>query len=118
MDISAINSKVTIVINSNGMGSAPRELTHTLIKNYVSLLNDEERIPAYICLYADGVHLACEGSHIVEELKALERSGTKIIICKTCLVFNNLLEKVAVGSVGTMVDIMDIQHNSTKVIML
>ena len=118
MEIAEINSKVSVIINSNGMGSAAQELTHTLIKNYVSLLNEETRVPAYICLYADGVRLACKGSHIIEELKTLEKLGAKIIICKTCLVFNNLLEKVAVGNIGTMVDIMDIQHNSTKVITL
>ena len=113
-----MNSKITIIINRNGMGDAPEELTHILIKNYVSLLNEENRTPTYICLYADGIRLACEGSHIIEELKALERAGTKVVICKTCLIFNNLLEKVAVGSVGTMIDIMDIQHNSTKIITL
>ena len=118
MSTKEINNKVTIIINGNGMGSGPSELTNTLVKNYIALLNDEKRVPVYLCLYADGVYLACEGSHIIEEMKALEKAGTKIVICKTCLTFNGLLDKVAVGSIGTMVDIMDIQHNSTKVITL
>lgn len=113
-----INNKVAVVINRNGMGNGSDELTALLIKNYLTLLRQEERDPAYICLYADGVFLACEGSHVVEELKELEKHGTNIVICKTCLVFNNLLERVAVGNVGTMIDIIDVQHNSTKVITL
>lgn len=113
-----LNSKIAIVINSNGMGDAPQELSHTLIKNYLNLLLTENRVPAYICIYANGVVLACEGSHILEELKRVETAGAKIVICKTCLVFNSLLDRVAVGSVGTMLDILDIQHNSTKVITL
>ena len=114
----SINSKVAVIINKSGMGHAPKELSDVLIKNYLTLLYQEERKPAYICLYADGVFLACEGSHVIEELRNLEKSGTKIVICKTCLVFNSLLEKVAVGNVGTMIDIIDVQHNSTKVITL
>lgn len=113
-----INNKVAVVINKNGMGNGPKELTDVLIKNYLTLLRQEERDPAYICLYADGVFLACEGSGVVETLRELEKKGTKIVICKTCLVFNDLLEKVAVGNVGTMIDIIDVQYNSTKVITL
>ena len=113
-----INSKIAIVINRNGMGEAPHELSHLLIKNYLGLLLSEEHIPSYICMYADGVKFACEGSHVIEELSLLEKAGSKIIICKTCLVFNNLLDNISVGSVGTMLDIIDVQHNSTKVITL
>lgn len=118
MNIKEINSKIAIIVNRNGMGDAPMELAHILVKNYFSLLIAEEKFPAYICVYGDGVKLTCEGSPIVEELKGIEQKGTKIIICKTCLVYNNLLDKVSVGSVGTMLDILDIQQNSTKIIYL
>lgn len=112
------NSKIAVMVTRDGMGHAPQELSHTLIKNYFTLLKSENRIPAYICFYGDGVKLVCEGSHVTEEIKQLEESGAKIIICKTCLVFNNLLDKVETGTVGTMADIIDVQYNSTKVINL
>lgn len=113
-----INSKVAIMVNRDGMGQSSPELTHSLIKNYFTLLKSENHIPSYICFYADGVKFACEGSNVIEELTQLEGVGTKIILCKTCLVYNNLLDKTKVGTVGTMLDIIDIQHNSTKVITL
>ncbi|NTV18675.1 MAG: hypothetical protein HGA83_04530 [Bacteroidales bacterium] len=118
MGIKEINSKIAVIISRNGMGEAPQELSHTLIKNYLTLLISEGRCPSYICLYGDGVKLVCEGSPVIEEFRAAESSGTKIIICKTCLVFNNLLDKVQTGSVGTMLDIIDVQQNSTKIINL
>lgn len=118
MEISKLNKKIAVVINRDGMGEAPVELSHLLVKNYLTLLSDEDRTPAYICLYGNGVKLACEGSHVLEKLKALEEKGCKIIICKTCLVFNNLLDKVKAGNIGTMLDIIDIQHNCTKLINL
>lgn len=113
-----INGKVAVIVNRNGMGEAPAELSHLLIKNYLTLIISEEKYPSYMCFYGDGVKLTCEGSHIVAELKVLEIKGTKIIICKTCLAYNNLMDKVKVGTVGTMLDIIDIQQNSTKIINL
>ncbi len=113
-----INSKIAIIINRHGMGEGAKELTHTLVKNYLTLLLSENHVPSYICLYADGVKFACTGSHVIEELNALEKAGSKIVICKTCLLFNNLLEDVQTGTIGTMLDIIDVQQNSTKVITL
>lgn len=113
-----INSKIAVVISREGMGEAPAELSLTLIKNYLALLVQEGKIPAYICLYGNGVKLICEGSSVIQEFKAIEQKGSKIIICKTCLIFNNLLEKTEAGTIGTMADIIDIQHNCTKIINL
>jgi len=118
MSVRDINSKIAVIVSRDGMSDAPTELSHTLIKNYFTLLNSEEKVPAYICFYGNGVKLTCHGSHIIEELKVLENNGCKLIICKTCLVYNNLLDKVVVGSVGTMLDIIDVQYNSTKLIHL
>ena len=87
-----INSKIAVVINKNGMGTAPEELAHTLIKNYLTIINSE--------------------------LKAIEEKGCKLVICKTCLIYNNLLESIKAGTIGTMLDIIDIQHNCTKIITL
>ncbi len=113
-----INSKISIMISRNGMGEGDPELTHKLLKNFLSLLSQEERVPAYICIYADAVKFACQHSPVADELKALEQKGTKIIICKTCLLFYGLIDKTVTGTVGTMIDIIDIQHNSTKIINL
>ena len=116
--MSARNEKITIIVNRDGMGEADAELSTLLIKNYLSLLISEEIAPSYICFYANGVKLNCTGSPILEELKILEKMGCKLLICKTCLVFNNLLDQVVVGTVGTMLDIFGAQINSTKVINL
>lgn len=112
------HEKTTVIVNRYGMGTAPEELSLTLVKNYLVLIREENMVPAYICFYADGVKLTIEGSPVIEELKALESSGCKILICKTCLNFYALVDKVAVGTVATMVDIIGAQDNSTKVITI
>ena len=92
------HEKTTVIVNRYGMGTAPEELSLTLVKNYLVLIREENMVPAY--------------------LKALESSGCKILICKTCLNFYALADKVAVGTVATMVDIIGAQDNSTKVITI
>ena len=111
-------SKTSIFITKYGMGTAPDELSILLLKNYLTLLKSENRIPAYICLYADGVKCACTGSPVIEEFKVLEQAGAKIFICKTCLNFYNIIDAVEVGNTGTMMDIMEIQHHSKLLINL
>ncbi len=110
--------KTTITINRFGMGDGPEELRIILAQNYLTLTAENPVLPAYICLYADGVKLAVEGSPVLEQLKVLDEKGVKILICKTCLNFYGLMDRVAVGTVATMVDIIGAQNYCDKSIVL
>ncbi len=110
--------KVTIIVNRYGMGVAPEELSLKLLKNYFTLINDEGTLPTYLCFYGDGVKLTLENSPVIEELLSLDKSGVKILICKTCLLYNNAIENVRVGNIATMLDIIGVQNNCDKVIVL
>jgi sulfur transfer complex TusBCD TusB component (DsrH family) len=107
-----------ILITRNGMGHADQTLQHTLITKYLSLLDEHDMFPAAICLYADGVKLAVEGSPVIEQLKALEAKSVRIILCSTCLNHFGLAEQVQVGIVGGMTDIIEAQWRAGKVITL
>ena len=74
--------------------------------------------PATICFYAEGVHLVCEGSHVLEELAALAAAGTDLIACGTCLNFYGLAPRVRVGREGTMRDIIAAQFTADRVVTL
>lgn len=71
-----------------------------------------------ICSYAAGGKLACEGSPMLDELGALEANGVRLVLCNTCLNFYGLSEKVAVGFVGGMGDILSIMWAADKVISI
>lgn len=62
--------------------------------------------------------LAVEGSPVLEQLSRLEEKGVHLILCKTCLDFFGLAEKVRVGVVGGMGDILAAQAIATKVLSL
>jgi len=109
--------KSTIILfTSNGMGMAPEDLSKTLVKNYLGLLKDENKLPAALLFYGEGVKLVCEDSPVLDSLRAIENKGVKLIACKTCLTYLGLTDNMKVGHVGTMADILAFQIEAGKVI--
>jgi sulfur relay (sulfurtransferase) complex TusBCD TusD component (DsrE family) len=51
-------------------------------------------------------------------LQALEANGVPLVICQTCLNHFGLADKVKVGIVGGMTDIIEAQWRADKVITL
>ena len=58
-------------------------------------------------LYNSGAFLSCEGSDSLEDLKLLESQGVEILTCGTCLNHYGLGEKLAVGAVTNMYEIVE-----------
>lgn len=107
-----------IQITSNGMGRGEQALQHNLIIKYLTLIQVNGELPKAIVFYTEGVKLVVEGSPALDELRALENKGVRLIICSTCLEFYGLTEKVQVGIVGGMADIIEAQDRAEKVITL
>ena len=111
-------SDTIILVTRYGMGEAEPELQLRLAGTYFKLLNENDLLPAAICFYTDGVKLAVEDSPVLESLKSLADKGVRLILCSTCLNYFNLTEKVKVGIVGGMTDIIEGQMKAGKVITL
>jgi selenium metabolism protein YedF len=107
-----------ILITNNGMGKGPEDLQLKLIVKYLELLAHQNDFPAAICFYTEGVRLVTEGSTVLEKLKVLENKGVRLIACSTCLDYFGLAEKVEIGIVGGMGDILEAQWNAGKVITI
>lgn len=71
-----------------------------------------------ICFYTEGVKLVIEGYSVIEQLKALEAKGVALISCSICLNYFGLMDKVAVGIVGGMSDILEAQWRAENVITI
>lgn len=111
--------KDTIIqITNNGMGKADETLQQKLVGKYLELIQLNDTLPNAICFYTDGVKLVVEGSPVLEQLKSLEVKGVRLIVCSTCLEYFNLIDKVQVGIVGGMTDIIEAQAQAMKVITL
>ena len=111
-------TSTAIVISNNGISNADQELSHTLLNNYLNLLLEEELMPNAILFYGEGVKVLVEHSPFIETIKKLEIKGVKLIACKTCLNFYGIADKLQVGNIGTMTDILHYQWQVEKVIAL
>ncbi len=110
--------QTVLLFTRYGMGNAPAELQGKLAQKYLSLLSESNMLPGKILFYTDGVKLACSGSPILDQLKQLEAKGVELILCKTCLDYFGLGEKVEVGIVGGMPDIIEAMAKAEKTISL
>lgn len=109
---------VLIQVMRDGMGVADPPLQHTLLRKYLLLLQENHTLPGAICFFGSGVKMVIEGSPVLDLLQSLEARGVRLIVCKTCLDYFGLLEKVRVGLVGGMGDIIAAQWLADKVISL
>jgi len=118
MHMTSSPKDTVILIPNNGMGKADLELQQKLMGTYLRLLDESQTLPAAICFYTEGVRLVVEGSPVLEQLRNLEAKGVRLILCSTCLGYFNLMDKVKVGIVGGMADIIEAQFKAEKVITL
>jgi intracellular sulfur oxidation DsrE/DsrF family protein len=110
---------IVYLITSNGIGSTSEQaLKLKLITTFLNLTAEHQPLPTAICFYTDGVKLACEGSQVLEQLKKLEVAGVRLILCQTCLNYFELQDKVKVGIVGGMGDIIACMTEADSVITL
>ena len=107
-----------ILVTNNGMGKSDLPLQHKLAAKYFELLLQNKELPAAICFYTDGVHLTVNGSPVLEQLRALESQGVRLILCSTCLDHFGITDKVQVGIIGGMPDIIEAQVKADKVITI
>jgi hypothetical protein len=111
-------SNAIVMVTREGMGSADVVLQHKLMDTYLRLLIENGTFPNAICFYTEGVKLVVEGSPFLKRLSQIEQMGVCLIICSTCLNHFSLSDKVRVGIVGSMADILEAQVKASKVITL
>ena len=98
--------KVVIYINSNLLGIGDEALGSFLMKAFLKTLLELEKKPDRLILINSGVQLAAEGSKVLENLVALSKVGVEVVSCGTCLDFYKLREKLSVGTISNMYDII------------
>ncbi len=111
--------KTVLLFTSYGLGNtADAELKLTLAQKFLTLIASADPLPAQICFYTDGVKLCVEGSPVLEELRALASKGVELVLCSTCLQTFGLTDKVAVGVVGGMGDIITAMMGADNTVTL
>ena len=105
-----------VVLSANEMGTGDVKLGTSLMKAFVFALTKQDQLPDTILCYNTGAYLTCEGADTLEDLKLLEGEGVTILTCGTCLDFYGLKEKLAVGGVTNMYDIVERMERAAQII--
>ena len=114
--VDARRKGMLVVLSANVMGTGEAKLGTSLMKAFVFALTKQDQLPDTILCYNTGAYLTCEGADTLEDLKLLESEGVTILTCGTCLDFYGLKEKLAVGGVTNMYDIVERMENASQVI--
>ena len=107
--VPAGQKNTVVVVSADHMGEGEGELGKNLLKAFLYALSQQETLPKAILFYNGGAFLTCEGSLSLEDLKSMADRGVDILTCGTCLNFYGLTEKLAVGGVTNMYDIVEKQ---------
>lgn len=108
-----------VVLSKSYLGSvAPEDLSFAeeMLDKFLHTMEREELRPTSLCLYTDGVKLACEGSPVLMGLQLLSGLGVKVLLCGSCVERFGLQDKLRVGEVGTMKDIVEALTQADRVL--
>lgn len=105
-----------VAVETETMGRGSDELGRTLMKGFLFAVGQLPQLPKTILFYNGGAHLTVEGSPVLEDLKKLEAQGVEILTCGTCLNFYGLTDRLTVGGVTNMYDIVERLASAGKVI--
>lgn len=105
-----------VVLSTDHMGEGAEELGKILMKSFLYALTQQDELPDTILCYNGGAKLTCEGSESLEDLKDLASRGVEILTCGTCLNFYGIAEKLQVGGVTNMYDIVERMEKADRVI--
>ncbi len=114
---SSVSGPTAIVLACDKMGRGNDELGAVLIKSFLHTLVDSASHPDTIILYNTGVKLALAGSDTAPDLKKLEESGARILVCGTCANYFEIKDKISAGTISNMYDIAGTMMTAGKVIM-
>jgi selenium metabolism protein YedF len=106
-----------IAIKNDKMGFGSDELGQILIHAFINTIQETSPLPGTIVFYNNGVHLAVEGSPVIDALEELESRGVEILVCGTCLDYYGKKELVRVGRVSNLYDILQALTTAGHVIV-
>ena len=123
-ELPAINCPTTgngyaVFIGKDVVGAGDPTLGYNLMKMALYTLAQGDSTPAYLLFMNDGVKLpAGEEPQVIESILELVDKGTTVLVCGTCLNFYGLAERLKVGTVSNMYDILGAMQRADKVISL
>lgn len=112
------STSTVFLITSEVLGRGGDELGKVLSRAFFPTLTETASRPRSLIFINTGVRLVVEDSPVLDSLRSLVDLGVEILACGTCLDYFGLKDKVAVGTVSNMYDIVETLTTADKVISL
>ncbi|MCB2223535.1 MAG: DsrE family protein [Actinobacteria bacterium] len=112
-------SDTVVLITRDGFGTTSAgdaAFGEEMLEKFLHTLEGREDKPAAICAYTEGALVVTDDSPVLLSLQMLEAAGVEIIACGTCLDHYGRTDRVAVGRIGAMTDIVEKMAAAAKVI--
>lgn len=84
--------KIMVMCATDRIGFGDDALGSKLMVNFLRTLNEMGEELWRLVFVNNGVKLTIDGSEVLDDLKAYESAGLKILVCGTCLDHFNILE--------------------------
>ncbi len=115
--VTASSTKRSLVfVDGETMGRGSEELGRVLMKSFLNTLKELETRPWRLIFINSGVKLVAADSEYIGILKEIDGLGVEIMSCGTCLDFFHLKEKIGVGRISNMFEILSSFNEATNVI--
>ncbi|HNW29369.1 MAG TPA: sulfurtransferase-like selenium metabolism protein YedF [Spirochaetota bacterium] len=114
----AIRDEKVLVISQDVLGKGDDTLGALLMKSFFHTMAETAPSPDVIIFLNSGVKLLTEGSPVLEDIQILEKKGTRLIGCGTCLDYFNLKDRLMAGSVSNMYEIKEMMLAASSTINL
>ncbi|MBW4056466.1 MAG: sulfurtransferase-like selenium metabolism protein YedF [Proteobacteria bacterium] len=98
--------KIMVMVTSDHMGHGDDGLGDMLMFNFLKTLKEMGPELWRLVFVNNGVTFTAEGSEAVPILQELAGEGVQILACGACLAYLHLLDKIQVGEVSNMLDIV------------
>ena len=98
---------LAILVTHDVLGGNDHELGEVLMKAFLGCISKLTRRPAVMAFMNEGVKLVLPESSACEYIQALEKEGTKVLVCGTCTTHFDITNKIAAGTISNMFEIME-----------
>ncbi len=117
--LGATGSGYAFFVGKDHVGEGDPTLGRNLMKMAIYTLAESDDVPSSVLFMNSGVKLVCgEEPQVVESCNKLIERGCEVLVCGTCLNFYGLTEKLEVGEVSNMYDILSRMQEAAKTITL
>lgn len=110
------NGDFVLVLDSDTLGRGDDDLGSLLMVNFLRTIAFRDDVPDTVICYNTGVKLAEQGSSAVPMLGTLAQKGAEIVLCGTCINHFQISDRIALGRVSNMQEIVDTLAGAGKLL--